>query len=115
MICPKCSAETKVVSSRPHKDNARVIQRRRACEGCGHRFNTQEGLADLVRMRRNETRRATAYFQRLDPAVRKARNARRILLRDARIEAAETGRAVSEILEAWNVPPSPASPSQAQR
>lgn len=115
MICPKCSAETKVISSRPHKENARVIQRRRVCGGCGHRFNTQEGTVDIVSLRKNETRRAREYFQRLDPDVRAARLARKLLLRSARIEAAETGRALPDILEAWNVPPLPASHPVAQR
>lgn len=116
MICPKCSAETKVISSRPHKDNARVIQRRRACEGCGYRFNTQEGTVNIVSMRKSENRRAREYFQRLTPEVRAERLARKLLLRSARIEAAETGRALPDILEAWNVPPSHSLPrQQAQR
>jgi transcriptional repressor NrdR len=51
MICPKCRSDTRVVSSRPHADDATVIVRRRHCVACSHRFDTQEGTVNIVRQR----------------------------------------------------------------
>ncbi len=104
MICPKCSANTRVVDSRPHREDARVVVRKRVCEGCGRQFKTQEGIIDLVSIRKNKVRRQQAHVRRLDPAVRAARIARDNLRRDAKIEAAETGRPLEDILREWNVP-----------
>jgi len=47
MRCPYCgTTEDKVVDSRPSEDDA-VIRRRRACLGCGRRFNTFERVEEV--------------------------------------------------------------------
>lgn len=45
MICIKCSADTKVANSRPHKKTPGVW-RRRHCLSCGTVFTTMELVAD---------------------------------------------------------------------
>lgn len=45
MICIKCSADTKVTNSRPHKKTPSVW-RRRECTSCGTVFTTNEVVAD---------------------------------------------------------------------
>lgn len=45
MICIKCSADTKVTNSRPHKKTPSVW-RRRECKACGTVFTTSEVVAD---------------------------------------------------------------------
>jgi transcriptional regulator NrdR family protein len=45
MICIKCSNETKVTNSRPHKKTPSVW-RRRECKACGTVFTTSEVVAD---------------------------------------------------------------------
>jgi transcriptional regulator NrdR family protein len=45
MICIKCSADTKVTNSRPHKKTPSVW-RRRECKSCGTVFTTSEVVAD---------------------------------------------------------------------
>lgn len=45
MICIKCSADTKVANSRPHKKTPSVW-RRRECKACGTTFTTHEVVAD---------------------------------------------------------------------
>lgn len=45
MICIKCSHETKVINSRPHKKTPSVW-RRRQCLACGTTFTTHEIIAD---------------------------------------------------------------------
>lgn len=45
MICIKCSADTKVTNSRPHKKTPSVW-RRRECTSCGAVFTTSEVVAD---------------------------------------------------------------------
>lgn len=103
MICAKCSGETKVVNSRPHRDDATVIQRRRACDGCGHRFNTFESTIDAVATRARK-RRDNASFRAGQTAEQMAARYRRARLRQqARAEAAETGRPLDQILTAWGV------------
>ena len=47
MKCPFCtSLDTKVIDSRPDKDNT-AIRRRRGCEACGKRFTTYERVEEL--------------------------------------------------------------------
>lgn len=41
MICPSCSAETKVLESR-RAENGAAVRRRRECMRCGHRFTSFE-------------------------------------------------------------------------
>lgn len=45
MICIKCSNDTKVINSRPHKKTPSVW-RRRECKACGTVFTTSEVVAD---------------------------------------------------------------------
>lgn len=45
MICIKCSSDTKVTNSRPHKKTPSVW-RRRECTACGAVFTTSEVVAD---------------------------------------------------------------------
>lgn len=45
MICIKCSSDTKVTNSRPHKKTPSVW-RRRECKACGAVFTTSEVVAD---------------------------------------------------------------------
>ncbi len=45
MICIKCSNDTKVINSRPHKKTPSVW-RRRECKACGTVFTTAEVVAD---------------------------------------------------------------------
>ena len=45
MICIKCSSDTKVTNSRPHKKTPSVW-RRRECKACGTVFTTSEVVAD---------------------------------------------------------------------
>lgn len=45
MICIKCSADTSVTNSRPHKKTPSVW-RRRQCKACGTVFTTNELVAD---------------------------------------------------------------------
>lgn len=45
MICIKCSNDTKVTNSRPHKKTPNVW-RRRECKACGTVFTTSEVVAD---------------------------------------------------------------------
>lgn len=45
MICIKCSADTKVINSRPHKKTPSVW-RRRECKACGAVFTTSEVISD---------------------------------------------------------------------
>jgi len=45
MICIKCSSETRVTNSRPHKKTPSVW-RRRECTACGTVFTTSEVVAD---------------------------------------------------------------------
>lgn len=47
MICIKCSADTKVINSRPHKKTPSVW-RRRQCTACGTIFTTSEVVADVA-------------------------------------------------------------------
>lgn len=107
MICPKCKADTRVVDSRPEPDG-KVIKRRRACEGCGHRFPTFESTLNVV-ARRQRAAKATAAYRSADPDRAREQDARRSKARSirnmARAEAAETGRPLAEILKQWQVSP----------
>lgn len=116
MICPKCSADTKVKDSRPHAEDPRVIVRRRRCDGCGHRFNTQEGTIDIV-ARRKSVRAAEKARRQSRPewarAVDAERTKRRVILKIAQQEAAESGKPVEEVMRAWKVAPAAGSASPA--
>lgn len=104
MICPKCKADTRVVNSRPHRDDPTVIQRRRWCDDCGHKFNTQEATVDIV-ARRRLIRKANAKHRAKDPeAARTADTAERRARRALADEAAKSGRPAAQIREAWGLP-----------
>lgn len=105
MICARCDGDTRVIDSRPHEDDPGVVRRRRECVSCGHRFFTQEGTINIAGMRAKRRRAQAAYLARLDPAVKAARIASSNLLRDAKIEAAETGKPIAEVMRAWCVQP----------
>lgn len=111
MICPKCSADTRVIDSRPHREDARVIVRRRACQDCGHRFSTQEGTIDIVAKRAGDLKRFRARKASWTPEQRAYHLEARRLRRYAQQEAAATSRPLEDILAAWNVPPDAFSPA----
>lgn len=100
MICPKCKADTKVVNSRPHADDPTVIQRRRACEGCGHRFNTQEGTVDIV-ARRRLMRASRAKWR---AAKRQAESHERQIRKFVEGEVAASGRPRAVVRQAAGLP-----------
>lgn len=110
MICPKCSADTRVIDSRPHREDARVIVRRRVCQGCGYRFNTQEGTVDIVGRRASKRARAAKYRSRLTPERHGELKVEWRLRKAASAEAAETDRTVSEIMSTWKADAKPARP-----
>lgn len=113
MICPKCKSDTRVKDSRPHREDARVIVRRRECEGCGHRFNTQEGTVDIVASRTAKRDRAVKWRATRSAQQREALKADWRLRKAAGPEARETGKPVAEILREWGVaaPSRTASPN----
>ncbi|MEE7460664.1 hypothetical protein MFUR16E_04620 [Methylobacterium fujisawaense] len=105
MICPKCKAETRVVDSRPEPDG-KVIKRRRACEGCGHRFPTFESTVDVSARRKADA--AGQRARRLADPERareqdRSHSERRRIRKMARAEATETGRPLAEILKQWEM------------
>lgn len=105
MICPKCRSDTRVVSSRPHADDATVIVRRRHCVACPHRFETQEGTINIAQIRANRTKRKQRERAAQPEEVRKARNRRDYMRLEARKEAASSGKPLPEILQAWGLTP----------
>lgn len=73
MRCLKCHCEdTKVIDSRPGKDNT-SIRRRRTCANCGHRFSTVEEIIreDLIVIKR-DGRREDFDISKLIKGVQKA-------------------------------------------
>src|SRR5690349_20130554 len=67
MICPVCSAQTRVVETRSADEGA-AVRRRRACPECGHRLTTFERVA----AERLWVRKRTGERQRFDPAKLRA-------------------------------------------
>ncbi|AWI89243.1 hypothetical protein C0214_13825 [Methylobacterium sp. DM1] len=105
MICPKCSADTKVVNSRPHREDASVIQRRRACVECGHRFNSFESTYDIAGKRAADRARRATVMAGISAEEHDRHNERRRMQRYAREEAAK-------ILKGWTaISPSQRSPA----
>lgn len=76
MRCPKCTfSDSKVVDSRPGKNEA-SIRRRRECLKCGHRFSTVEEVLreDLVVIKRSGSREEfdrTKIFKGISKALEK--------------------------------------------
>lgn len=114
MICPKCQSDTRVVSSRPHADDATVIVRRRYCVACPERFETQESTFDVVQRRTADRRSSPARYRRwaetATPEERAARWKLKRMRTSARAEAAETGKPLPEVLKAWGLTPSTPAP-----
>lgn len=103
MICPKCSAGTQVVNSRTHRIDETVIQRRRACVECGHRFNSFESTYDIAAKRAADRARRASVMSTMGPEQHDRHNDRRRMQRYAREEAAK-------ILLRWEAAkPGPAS------
>jgi transcriptional regulator NrdR family protein len=111
MICPKCSVDTMVKDSRPHREDARVVVRRRMCLGCGHRFSTQEGTIDIVAKRAGDLKRFNRRKASWTPEQRAYHLEARRLRRYAQQEAAATLRPLEDVLAAWKVPPDAFSPA----
>ena len=100
MICPKCKSETRVVNSRPHRDDATVIQRRRWCDDCGHKFNTQEATVDIV-ARRRLMRASRAKWR---AAKRQAESHERQIRKFVAGEVAASGRPRAVVRQAAGLP-----------
>ena len=50
MFCPLCHGGTKVLDSREGRGSVGETRRRRACNGCGHRFTTKERIEETLPM-----------------------------------------------------------------
>ncbi|CAO4171091.1 NrdR family transcriptional regulator [Methylorubrum extorquens] len=105
MICPKCSADTRVVNSRPHAEDATVIVRRRNCTGCARRFDTFESTRNVVKLRRNSRDGKAQWVAETSADVLAEKNRLYGLRRDARAESADTGRPVADVMRAWGIEP----------
>lgn len=105
MICPKCKGDTRVVSSRPHADDATVIVRRRHCIACPERFETFESTRDVVKLRKNSRAGKAQWVAETPADVKTEKNRVYGLRRDAKLEARETGKPLPEVLKAWGLTP----------
>ncbi|OHV17127.1 hypothetical protein BK022_07465 [Methylorubrum extorquens] len=105
MICPKCSADTRVVNSRPHADDATVIVRRRHCTECPRRFDTFESTRNVVKLRRNSRAGKARWAAEMPADVLAEKNRLYGLRRDAKIEAEETGRPLANVMRDWSLAP----------
>lgn len=114
MICPKCSAETRVVDSRPD-DEGRVVRRRRICESCGSKVVTYESTLNPIRHRASARAARKRWREKLTPEASAEKRRLSDLRYEAKRTSRETGRPLADVLREWNVPPSSASPSVAQR
>lgn len=121
MICPKCSAETRILDARTHPEDAKVVVRRRQCVSCGHRITTHESTARIVGIRTRKAEAAPLASVRRPPTAEERRLAEQAkeatkMRRAARAEARNTGRPLSEIMREWKVPAPHSLPrQQAQR
>lgn len=110
MICPKCSADTRVVGTRPEM-GGKVIRRQRVCVdvACGHGFDSYESTFNVVARRQRQAAN-TRIYRLVDPERARDQDRRkakgRALRAAAEAEAAETGRPLTEIMRAWDVKPS---------
>lgn len=105
MICPKCSADTRVIDSRPVEADPGVIRRRRQCEGCGRRFYTWESTMNPIRHRANARAARERWRAKQPPEVKAAKRRASDLRYEAKRHAAETNQPLAKVMRAWNVPP----------
>ncbi|WP_375274476.1 NrdR family transcriptional regulator [Methylorubrum thiocyanatum] len=109
MICPKCSADTRVIDSRPEM-GGKVIRRRRICVavGCAHDFDSYESTLNVVARRQREAAGMRAY-RRADPERAREQDRQKSKSRALRVsaeaEAAETGQPLADVLRAWDIKP----------
>ena len=76
MDCPRCSAPTRVLESRPASDGA-AVRRRRECSSCGTRFKTFERVAvDRLYVRKRDDRRQPFDAEKLRGALVRAAHKR---------------------------------------
>lgn len=110
MICPKCSADTRVVGTRPEM-GGKVIRRQRVCAAvdCGHGFDSYESTFNVVARRQRQAAN-TRIYRLVDPERARDQDRRkakgRALRAAAEAEAAETGRPLAEVMRAWDLKPS---------
>jgi hypothetical protein len=105
VICPKCSADTRVVNSRPHAEDAKVIVRPRHCTACTHRFDTFESTRNVVKLHRNSRAGKARWVAEASADVLAEKNRVYGLRRDAKIEAEETGRPLANVMRDWSLAP----------
>ena len=68
IVCPKCSAHSQVMDSRPRKG---FVYRRRKCERCAHQWPTIEVTLDgVIDLRRDP--RATKHMRHTLAAMEKS-------------------------------------------
>ncbi|KAB7783458.1 hypothetical protein [Methylorubrum populi] len=109
MICPKCSADTRVIDSRPEM-GGKVIRRRRICVavGCAHDFDSYESTLNVVARRQREAAGMRAY-RRANPERAREQDRQkaksRALRVSAEVEAAETGQPLEDVMRAWDIKP----------
>jgi hypothetical protein len=110
MICPKCSADTRVVGTRPEM-GGKVIRRQRVCVAvaCGHDFDSYESTFNVVARRQRQAAN-TRIYRLVDPERARDQDRRKAKGRALRLaaeqEAEATGRPLAEIMRAWDVKPS---------
>jgi transcriptional repressor NrdR len=76
MDCPRCSAPTRVLESRP-ADAGAAVRRRRECSSCGARFTTLERVAvERLYVRKRDDRRQPFDAEKLRGALVRAAHKR---------------------------------------
>ena len=48
MVCPECGSRRTKVTSTKHVKEPVLVVRRRCCEGCGHRYWTQQSCEQVL-------------------------------------------------------------------
>jgi hypothetical protein len=111
----RCGAETRVVDSRPHKDDPTIVVRRRVCTECAVRVTTQESTVDVAKYRARNRRLSAKHRATTPPDELAAKNrvyqSRHRLERAARDEARETGVSVDLVRARWGISNTSMSPS----
>ena len=76
MDCPRCTAATRVLESRPADDGG-AVRRRRECSSCGTRFTTFERVAvERLYVRKRDDRRQPFDAEKLRGALVRAAHKR---------------------------------------